>query len=91
VIVNYLKFPLNHQNSGAVVEVTLSGVESDVFLVDSVNLSIFERGGRFDYFGGHYKHSLVRLTVPSSGTWTAVVVPGLGGTVRASVRVLTRA
>lgn len=88
---SYLKFPINYQDSGAVVDVTLSGVESDVFLVDNVNLSAFERGGRFDYFGGHYKRSPVRLTVPSNGTWAVVVVPGPGGRVRASVRVLTRA
>jgi len=84
----YLKFPINHQNAGAEVEVTLSGVESDVFLVDSANLSRFERLQQFSYVGGHYKRSPVRLRIPSSGTWTAVVVPGRGGTVTASVRVL---
>jgi hypothetical protein len=39
--------------------------------------------------GGHYKQSPVRLSVPHSGDWTAVVVPGAGGTVTASVRVFT--
>jgi hypothetical protein len=82
---NYLKFPLHHQDAGVTVEVTLQGVESDVFLVDSTNLSSFERGGQYRYYGGHYKSSPVRLTVPSNGTWTAVVVP-VGGTVKAVVR-----
>lgn len=90
---NYLKFPLNYQSAGVTVEVTLRGVESDVLLMDSSNLSSFERGGagRVNYYGGHYKGSPVRLTVPTSGTWTVVVVPGAGGTVRASVRTIAAA
>lgn len=86
----FLKFPLNSLNTGAHVEVTLSGVESDVFLVDPSNLRAMENGQQFSYTGGHYKQSPVRLSVPHSGDWTAVVVPGAGGTVTASVRVLTR-
>lgn len=84
---NFLKFPLNQQSAGAVVEVTLAGVESDVFLVDPSNLRAMEGGRRFRYHGGHFKGSPVRLKVPESGNWTVVVVPGAGGTVRASVRV----
>jgi hypothetical protein len=83
--VNFLKFSLNHQNAGTFVEVTLSGVESDVFLVDDSNLASFERGGRYTYFGGHYNASPVFLRTPSSGNWTVVVIP-LGGRVEASVR-----
>jgi hypothetical protein len=88
---NYLSFPLNHQNSGTGVEVTLSGVESDVMLLDSFNLQAFKRGGKYSYFGGHSKQSPVHLQVPTSGTWTVVVVPGFGGQVRASVRVTANA
>ena len=88
---NYLKFPLNSQKSGTTVEVSMTGVESDVFLIDSTNLSAFERGGQFSYVGGHYKASPVRLRIPSSGTWTAVVVPGVGRTVHASVKVFVDA
>ena len=84
---NYLKLPL--PNGASVIEVTLDGVESDVFLVDSANLSNFERGRQFSYNGGHYTRSPVRLSVASGGASTVVVVPGPGGTVRASVRVLT--
>lgn len=84
---NYIKFPLNHQNAGAVVEITLQGVESDVFLVDPSNLSNMESGRSFNYQGGHYKQSPVRLSIPASGVWTVVVVPGQGGQVRASVNV----
>jgi len=74
---NYLNF--SHQDTGAIVEVTLTGVESDVFLVDPINLSSFQHGGQFHYTGGHYKQSPVRLRVPSSDDWTAIVIPGAGG------------
>jgi hypothetical protein len=84
--VNYLKFPLNHQSVGTTVEVTLSGVESDVFIVDNANLAAFERGAQFRYVGGHYRQSPVYLGIPSTGTWTVVVIPGIGGSIRATVR-----
>ena len=87
---NYLKFPLHYQNAGVTAEVTLQGVESDVFLVDSANLSSFERGDQYKYHGGHYKSSPVRLRIPSNGTWTAVIVP-VGGNVRAAVRIIAAA
>jgi hypothetical protein len=83
----FLKFPLHNQNAGAIVEVTLSGVESDVFLVDPANLLALESGRQFTYHGGHYKQSPVRLSVPHAGDWIAIVVPGVGGRVNASVRV----
>jgi hypothetical protein len=70
------------------VEVTLSGVESDVFLVDPANLSAMEQGRSFRYHGGHYKGSPVRLATPCAGEWIAIVVPGVGGTVRATARVI---
>jgi hypothetical protein len=84
---NFLKFPLRFQTGGQVMVATISGVESDVFLVDDSNFRSFESGRDFRYFGGHYKRSPIRLQVPNSGNWTAVVIPGAGGTVRASVRV----
>ena len=86
----FLKFPLGHLGSGAVVEVALRGVESDVYLADDSNLHKLERGDLdgFRGYGGHYKQSPVRLGVPSSGTWTAIVIP-IGGHIEASVRVIT--
>jgi hypothetical protein len=85
---NFIKFPFNALRNGAVVEVTLTGVESDVFLVDPGNLSSMEAGRQFKYHGGHYKNSPVRLVVPSAGDWIAIVVPGAGGKVTASARVV---
>jgi len=84
---NFLKFDLGQQNAGATAVVSLSGVESDVFLVDPMNLGSFERGQRFNYFGGHYKVRQVRLSVPTSGHWYVVVAPS-GGPVSASVEVI---
>lgn len=85
---NYLKYPLGVQQAGSLVEATLKGVESDVFLVDDQNLAVFQQGGRFRYVGGHYKQSPVRLRIPSATSWTLIVIPGLGGKVSASVRVI---
>ena len=63
---SYHEFRLGYQDRSSVVEISLSGVESDVFLVDSANLSAFERGLQFSYYGGHYKASPVLLGVPAS-------------------------
>ena len=82
----YLAFPVGAVGPPAVVEVTLSGSESDVFLVDSLNLSKMKRGESFRYTGGHYRQSPVRLAVPSNGHWTAVVIPA--GQVSASARLV---
>jgi hypothetical protein len=87
--VPYGIFSLGYQRQGCVVEVCLSGVESDVFLVDSPNLAALDRGMQFRYYGGHYKASPACLAIPTSGTWAIVVVPGVGGTVQATVKMLT--
>jgi len=85
--INYLSFPVGQARAGAVVEVALSGCESDVFLVDDFNLAKFQRRQSFRYTGGHYNRSPVRLAVPSSGRWTAVVIP-TGGRVDATARLV---
>jgi hypothetical protein len=86
-VLNFLKFPVGQVGSGTVVEVALSGVESDVYLVDAPNFAAMQSGRSFRYHGGHFKASPVRLGVPHHGNWTAVVVP-VGGRVDASVRIL---
>lgn len=87
----FLTFPLGQLAGGTVVEVVLRGVESDVYLADDSNLRKLEQGdlNGFHGYGGHYKQSPVRLEVPSTGTWTAIVIP-IGGRVEASIRVITR-
>jgi hypothetical protein len=78
--------------AGTIVIVTLSGVESDVFLVDGSNYNKFRQRQRYERFGGHYKASPVRLVVPHRAqAWTAVVVPGAGGSVRATFEVIAPA
>jgi hypothetical protein len=67
------------------VTTTLSGDESDVFLVDPTNFAAMQRGKQFKYIGGHYKKSPVVLVVPARGHWTTVVVPS--GKVTASFKV----
>ena len=84
---NFGKFPLGYRSGGEIVTVTLQGVESDVMLMTDSDLRSYASGGSASYHGGHYKASPVRLVVPSAGPWTVVVVPGLGGQVRASVSV----
>lgn len=87
---NYLRFPLHHQTAGTIITIQLRGVESDVLLVDTLNLSRFQRGDSFRYHGGHYRRSPVRLTVPTTGEWTAVVIR-VGGRVEASVSTISAA
>jgi hypothetical protein len=84
---NYLKFPVGRAGPGTIIEVTLRGVESDVYLVDAPNFTAMQSGRSFRYHGGHFKASPVRLGVPHHGDWTAVVTP-TGGHVSASARVL---
>ena len=84
---NYLKFSVGSAGPGTVVEVTLRGVESDVYLVDAPNLTAMQAGRSFQRYGGHYRASPIRLGVPHHANWTAVVVP-VGGKVSASARIL---
>jgi hypothetical protein len=60
---NFRKYSLGHLEPGRVVAATLSGVESDVFLVDDVNLRSFESGRAFRYFGGHYRPSPIQSQI----------------------------
>lgn len=86
---NYLKSDLGHLEAGAVVDVALRGTEANVMLVDQVNLGLYERGGRFEYFGGHFTRSPARVAVPRAGHWYVVVdLGGAAGRVEASVNVL---
>lgn len=74
------------------MEVTLSGSAANVMLLDSSNFSSYKSGRQFRYVGGLVKRSPVRLQVPSSGRWHAVVdMRGLRGTTRASFRVMDAA
>jgi hypothetical protein len=72
-------------DAGDIVEVTLDQ-QANVFLLDSGDYSNFRNGQSFRYIGGLAVASPVRLRVPSSGSWYAVVDPR-GGSVRYGIRV----
>jgi hypothetical protein len=83
---DYLHWDYSRLSRGATVTVAMTGVESDVMLLSTTNYARFQRGDRYEYYGGHYKRSPVQLTVPSTGAWHVVVVP-IGGRVEASVAI----
>jgi Domain of unknown function (DUF1883) len=86
---NYLHSDLGHLEAGALVDVTLSGTEANVMLLDSVNVSRYRQGQEFDYHGGHFTRSPIRIAVPRAGHWHVVVdLGGAAGRVEASVNVL---
>jgi hypothetical protein len=88
----FIHSDLGNRSRGDVVEVTLSGSAANVMLLDTANLNSYKNGRRFRYTGGLTKRSPVRLQVPSSGRWHAVVdMRGLRGNVRASFRVINAA
>ena len=85
---NFLDFDLEVCSRGDTALVNLTGLESDVLLMESSDVSRYRSGMRIKYWGGHYDKSPIRLVIPQHGNWHVVVVPGPGGTVQASVQVL---
>lgn len=84
----FIKHDLGQRTSGEIVEVTLSNA-ANVRLLDSSNFQNYRNGRRHRYYGGHAKRSPVRLKIPNSGHWYAVVdLGGYSGRVKSSVRVL---
>ena len=86
---NFTQYDLGSRRAGEIVEVTLSGTEANIELLDSTNLSAFKAGRSHRYHGGHYNRSPARIPIPQSGHWYIVVhLGGYAGSVRSSVRVL---
>jgi len=78
-----------YQSAGAVVDVTLAGTEANVQLLDDSKFRSYERGEQYQYCGGHYAKSPVRLVIPSSGRWhLAIDLGGYADEVRSAVRIL---
>jgi hypothetical protein len=89
--VKFMQHDLGWQNRGELVEVTLSGNEANVLLLDDSNLRRYKAGNPYSYTGGHVTKSPIRLQIPHGGNWHVVVnLGGFGGTVRSSVRVMAR-
>jgi hypothetical protein len=64
---------------------------ANVRLLDSSNFNRYKRGEKHRYHGGLARESPVRISIPTSGHWHAVVdMQGLRGSTRAGFRV-TRA
>ena len=79
---------LGYRQRGDVLEVTLSR-GANVRLLDSSNFRKYRRGEKHRYHGGMARKSPVRIAIPSSGHWYAVVdMQGLRGSTRAGFRVI---
>lgn len=86
---NFTHYDLGSLRGGETVEVTLSGTEANVRLMDDSNFRSFRAGRNHRYFGGHAKRSPVRIAVPSSGHWHVTVdLGGFGGNVKSGIRVI---
>lgn len=84
----YLHSDLGYRSRGDVLEVTLTSGAS-VRLLDSINLGKYKRGKQHQYYGGLATTSPVRIAIPASGRWHAVVdMQGLRGSTRAGFRVI---
>ncbi|MCY4516259.1 MAG: DUF1883 domain-containing protein [Acidimicrobiaceae bacterium] len=85
----FIHSDLGFRDSGDVVVVTLSGSAANVRLLDSFNFSQYQSGQQHHYFGGLAQQSPVRIPIPHSGIWHAVVdMQGLSGSVNAGFRVI---
>lgn len=87
----FIHSDLGYRSSGDVLEVTLSS-GANVRLLDSSNFEKYRRGQAHRYQGGLARQSPVRIPIPSSGHWHAVVdMQGLRGSTRAGFRVINGA
>lgn len=75
--------------SGSTVRVALTGNAANVRLLDDHNLARYKRGDGYQCYGGHFRQSPARITVPSTGRWHVVVdLGGYVGRVGAEVSVV---
>ena len=85
----FMHHKLGYQRRGTTVEVTLQGNAANVQLLDSSNLQNYKSGRQYKYSGGFFRRSPATLVVPRDGHWHVTVdLPGRGGQVRSSVRIL---
>lgn len=86
----FTHYDLGYFHGGEIVEVRLSGTEANVMLLDTVNFNAYRNDRQFQYYGGHFTTSPVRIKVPYSAYWHVVVdLGGYVGTVQSSIRVLS--
>lgn len=78
-------------NAGDVAVVSCSH-QCNVLLLDDSNFSQYQRGGRYQYLGGHYERLPARIGAPHSGQWNIVIDLGGGSaSIRHSIEVLRAA
>ena len=74
-----------HAGPDNVVQVELDHA-ANVILLDDINFSAFRRGSSYNYFGGYYKRTPVRIVPPRDTNWHVVVhLGGYDGHVNASM------
>ncbi|ODR35514.1 DUF1883 domain-containing protein [Eisenbergiella tayi] len=66
------QIPYAESNGSLSVEVVLKHA-ADVFLVDSNNFQKYKSGHQFTYYGGHYTHTPVHISVSGIGRWYLIV------------------
>lgn len=82
----FQQYDLGYKSGGEVYQITLRGSAANVQLMDSSNFQSYQRGGRYEAVGGHYKQSPVTLRVPRAGHWFIVIdLGGYAGTINSSV------
>lgn len=87
----FIQSDLGSRKRGDVVEVTLTS-GANVRVLDSTNFQKYRRGQDHRFYGGLATKSPVRIQIPSSGHWYAVVdMQGLRGSTRAGFRVIPAA
>lgn len=87
----FIQSDLGSRKRGDVVEVTLTS-GANVRVLDSTNFQKYRRGQDHRFYGGLATESPVRIQIPSSGHWYAVVdMQGLRGSTRAGFRVIPAA
>lgn len=69
-------FDLGYLAGGEIVEVSISAA-ANVCLMGLSDFLMYKSGSSFNYRGGHYTHTPVRITVPHGGYWYVTV--DLGG------------
>ncbi len=86
---NYLRHELGVVEAGSVAVIELEGTEANVLLLNATNFRSYARGGRYQYYGGHYTNSPVRIAVPTTDEWFVVVdLGGYAGRVSTAVHVV---
>jgi len=74
-----------YDNPGGTLGVNVElSYEADVFLVDQTNYNAYQSGRSFNYVGGHYTQTPVRINVSGPGRFFLIVDDESGSTYRYS-------